>query len=64
MHGKKTIATKQREELGRQLEALHDKHPDLPLMISADKDIKYDEVVQTISQANKTGIARVGLSTR
>jgi biopolymer transport protein TolR len=40
------------------------KYPDLPLMISADKDIKYDEVVQTISQANKTGIARVGLSTR
>jgi biopolymer transport protein TolR len=43
---------------------LHAKYPDLPLMISADKDIKYDEVVQTISQANKTGIARVGLSTR
>jgi biopolymer transport protein TolR len=33
-------------------------------MISADKNIKYDDVVQTIAQANKTGIARVGLSAR
>ena len=64
VHGKKTFSTKKREELGRRLEELHEKYPELPLMISADKDIKYDEVVQTISQANKTGIARVGLSTR
>ncbi|MFZ9257591.1 MAG: ExbD/TolR family protein [Burkholderiaceae bacterium] len=64
VHGKKTVSTKKREELGNRLEELHEKYPDLPLMISADKDIKYDEVVQTISQANKTGIARVGLSTR
>ena len=64
VHGKKTVSTKKREELGNRLEELHAKYPDLPLMISADKDIKYDKVVQTISQANKTGIARVGLSTR
>lgn len=64
LHGKKTKSTHKREELGKRLQDLHEKFPDLPLMISADKDIKYDEVVQTISQANKTGIARVGLSTR
>ena len=55
---------RQREDLMRRLVAIHGKHPDLPLMISADKNIKYDEVVQTIAQANKAGIARVGLSAR
>jgi len=64
IHGKKTQTTNKREELGTRLKELHEKYPELPLMISADKDIKYDEVVQTISQANKTGISRVGLSTR
>jgi biopolymer transport protein TolR len=33
-------------------------------MIAADKDIKYDEVVQTITLAHKSGIGRVGLATR
>jgi len=55
---------RQRDDLMKRLTAIHDKHPDLPLMISADKNIKYDDVVQTIAQANKTGIARVGLSAR
>jgi biopolymer transport protein TolR len=64
IHGKKTQTTSKREELGMRLQELHEKYPELPLMISADKDIKYDEVVQTILQANKTGIGRVGLSTR
>ena len=48
----------------RRLVAIHRKYPDLPLMISADKNIKYDEVVQTIAQAKDAGIARVGLSAR
>jgi biopolymer transport protein TolR len=56
--------TGQRDALMKRLVALHSKHPDLPLMISADKSIKYDDVVQTIAQANKAGIARVGLSAR
>jgi biopolymer transport protein TolR len=55
---------RQRDDLVKRLAAIHNKHPDLPLMISADKNIKYDDVVQTIAQANKTGIARVGLSAR
>lgn len=64
IHGRKFVKAKNRKQLGEQLAALKRKHPDLPLMISADKDIKYDEVVQTIALANKTGIARVGLSAR
>lgn len=64
IQGQSYDETGQREDLMKRLVAMHSKHPDLPLMISADKNIKYDEVVQTIAQANKAGIARVGLSAR
>ncbi len=64
VHGRQFVKAKNRQQLGEQLAALKRRHPELPLMISADKDIKYDEVVQTIALANKTGIARVGLSAR
>ena len=53
-----------RRELSDKLAALHKKNPELPVMISADKDIKYDEVVKAITLANKIGITRVGLATR
>ena len=33
-------------------------------MIAADKDIKYEEVIRTISEAKKIGIQRVGLATK
>jgi biopolymer transport protein TolR len=33
-------------------------------MISGDKDVKYDEVIQLISEAKKMGINRVGLATK
>ena len=50
-------------DLMAKLGALHRKNQ-LPVMISADKDIKYDQVIQTISEAKKLGIDRVGLATR
>ncbi|HJV85885.1 MAG TPA: ExbD/TolR family protein [Noviherbaspirillum sp.] len=50
--------------LVQKLGALHESNPDLPVMISADKDIKYDEVIQVISEAKKLGINRVGLATK
>ncbi len=64
IHGQDFKAVKGREQLAQRLADISKAHPDLPLMISADKDIKYDEVVQTITLANKTGISRVGLATR
>lgn len=64
IHGQEFRAVKGREQLAQRLADISKAHPDLPLMISADKDIKYDEVVQTITLANKTGISRVGLATR
>jgi biopolymer transport protein TolR len=43
---------------------MHESNPELPVMISGDKDIKYDEVIQVISEAKKLGINRVGLATK
>jgi len=47
-----------------ELRTLHANHPDYPVMISGDKDSKYDEVIQLISEAKKMGINRVGLATK
>ncbi len=53
-----------RNDLKRKLQALHDDQPDIPVMIFANKDIKYDEVIQVISEAKMLGINRVGLATK
>jgi biopolymer transport protein TolR len=53
-----------RPALVQRLRALHDEQPELPVMISGDKDVKYDEVIQLISEAKKMGINRVGLATK
>ncbi len=53
-----------RAALVQRLRALHADAPEMPVMISADKDIKYDEVIQMISEAKKAGIDRVGLATQ
>jgi biopolymer transport protein TolR len=64
IHGQSARTTKTRDDLASNLASLHKKHPELPLMISADKTVQYDDVVQAITQANKIGIVRVGLATR
>jgi biopolymer transport protein TolR len=53
-----------RSALTQRLEALHEANPELAVMISADKDIKYDEVIHVISEAKKLGFERVGLATK
>jgi biopolymer transport protein TolR len=55
---------KDRIALLRRLRVLHADHPDYPVMISGDKDSKYDDVIQLISEAKKMGITRVGLATK
>ncbi len=60
----KTDTASSRGDLTLKLQALHASKPDLPVMISADKEIKYDEVIQVISAAKKLGISRVGLATK
>lgn len=62
--GAKLQTASNRGDLTQKLQALHTENPDLAVMISGDKDIKYDEVVQVISAAKKLGITRVGLATK
>mgnify|MGYP001940697918 CR=1 FL=1 len=59
-----TQTTSGRNDLKQKLQALHADSPDMPVMIAADKDIKYDEVIQVIAEAKKLGITRVGLATK
>jgi biopolymer transport protein TolR len=53
-----------RNALLRHLRTLHAENPDYPVMIAGDRDVKYDEVIQLISEAKKMGINRVGLATK
>jgi biopolymer transport protein TolR len=46
------------------LRAMHAEHPDYPVLISGDRESKYDDVIQLISEAKKMGINRVGLATK
>ncbi len=67
INGKQTRAPEtmaNRPALLRRLRVLHEANPDFPVMISGDKDIKYDEVIQLISESKKMGIVRVGLATK
>jgi biopolymer transport protein TolR len=53
-----------RDAVIARLRGLHDEHPDYPVLIAVDKDSKYDDVIQLISEAKKMGINRVGLATK
>jgi len=53
-----------RTALLARLRALHEEHPDYPVLIAGDRDSKYDDVISLISEAKKMGINRVGLATK
>ena len=53
-----------RPALLRALRVMHTNHPEYPVMIAGDRDSKYDDVIQLISEARKMGINRVGLATK
>ena len=53
-----------RTALLRRLRVIHADHPDYPVLIAGDRDSKYDDVIQLISEAKKMGISRVGLATK
>ena len=63
-NGGSQAETVEKNRLKAKLQSLHDDNPDMPVMISAEKDIKYDEVIQVISEAKIMGINRVGLATK
>jgi biopolymer transport protein TolR len=53
-----------RDALVRKLRQIHEANPDYPVLIAGDKESKYDDVIQLISEAKKLGITRVGLATK
>lgn len=53
-----------RSALLQRLQALHDENPEYPVLIAGDREAKYDDVIQLISEAKKMGINRVGLATQ
>ncbi len=59
---KETLQDKQ--QLLQKLREYHQAKPDLSVLISADKGLIYDDVVQVIAEAKKIGIQRVGLATK
>ncbi|MEN3278366.1 MAG: biopolymer transport protein TolR [Massilia sp.] len=65
--GKETIAAEampDRAALLARLRQLHADNPDYPVMIAGDRDSKYAEVIELISESKKLGINRVGLATQ
>ena len=52
------------DQVLQKLRALHESDPELAVMISGDKDIRYNEVIKIISEAKKIGFKRVGLATK
>ncbi len=60
----KATTAANRNDLIDKLRGLHAANPDMPVMIAADKNIKYDEVIQVLTEAKKIGISRVGLATQ
>jgi len=64
-HGtNETESVGSRSELMSRLRDLHARNSDMPVMIAADKDVKYDDVVQVYSDTKKLGVVRVGLVTK
>jgi len=56
--------TSDRDKLMQKLREYHEAKPDLAVLVSADKKVEYDNVVQVISDAKKIGFNRVGLATK
>jgi len=63
-HGREVDTVGDHAALLSKLRALHAENADMPVMIAAEKDLKYDDVIQVISDAKKMGINRVGLATK
>ncbi|NBQ90792.1 MAG: protein TolR [Betaproteobacteria bacterium] len=49
-------------DLGAQVQRLQAGDAQVPVVISADRDVKYDEVVKVMDTLQKAGVSRLGLS--
>jgi biopolymer transport protein TolR len=53
-----------KRELAAEIAALHRALPDQPVVIAADKNVRYEEVMSTMSLLQKAQISRIGLLAR
>jgi biopolymer transport protein TolR len=53
-----------KRELADAIAALHRESPDRPVVIAADKDVRYEEVMDTMALLQKAQIGRIGLLAR
>ena len=60
--GAEQVVTKR--ELAAEIAALHRERPDQPVVIAADKNVRYEEVMNTMNVLQKAQITRIGLLAR
>jgi len=60
--GAEQVVTKR--ELAAEIAALHRERPDQPVVIAADKNVRYEEVMNTMNMLQKAQITRIGLLAR
>jgi biopolymer transport protein TolR len=56
--------TLSRNQLGGFAREMSDKNPDQPIVIAADKSIRYEVVMDVMSQLKENGVKRVGLAVK
>ena len=59
-----TEQTVTKSELAAEIAALHRASPDQPVVIAADKNVRYEEVMNTMTLLQKAQITRIGLLAR
>lgn len=50
-----------RTELAGMLKAMQEKHPDQPVLIAGDKNVKYEAVLNVMDELQRAQVARIGL---
>ena len=53
-----------KSKLASEIAAIHRAHPDQPVVIAADKSVRYEEVMNTMSLLQNSQISRIGLLAR
>ena len=54
----------EKSELAAEITALHRASPDQPVVIAADKNVRYEEVMNTMTLLQKAQVTRIGLLAR
>jgi len=53
-----------RADLAKEIRAIHLAMPDQPVVIAADKNVRYEEVMNTMTVLQKAQVSRIGLLAR